>query len=179
MLGKDFFFLFWYYLKIFIAKGIRRTSLFLSNETFLSVHLQLHRLKSCWYGLFTNSKTKLLRIGLSFTPEWPLHLWLCKTLWSVMQRWPFWSILVHLLCNLTIIPWPVLTPIPFWMSTLSRNRLYQDPVTTNVKYFAQSCYGDFGQFWSILVHSSATHMQPCNPSMTCTDPYPLSSVTLF
>ena len=43
-----------------------------------------------------------------------------------------------------------------------------------------SCYGDhFGPFWSILVHFGAPHVRPHNPSMTCSDSYPLSSIHLI
>ena len=34
-------------------------------------------------------------------------------------------------------------------------------------------------FWCILVHFSAAHVQPRDPSMTCSDSYPLSSVHII
>ena len=48
------------------------------------------------------------------------------------------------------------------------------------KHFGVSCHDDhYCQFWSILVHFDGPHLQPHNPSMTCIDSYPLSSVYLI
>ena len=49
-----------------------------------------------------------------------------------------------------------------------------------MKHFALWCNGDhFGAVWSVLVHFGAPHVQPHDPSMTCSDSYPLSSVHLI
>ena len=45
--------------------------------------------------------------------------------------------------------------------------------------FTHEVHQNAPQFWSILVHFGAIHVWPHDPSMTCPDSYPLSSVHLI
>ena len=102
-----------------------------------------------------------------------------------MLWWPLWSILVNFgafWC--TSCATPQSFHDLYWL--LSPFMCPSNPEIDHISHSGQiqntalSCYGDhFGPIWSILVHFSATHVQPHNPSMTCTDFYPLSSVHLI
>ena len=98
-----------------------------------------------------------------------------------MKWWPFWCILMHLMCDPMTPPHLSWLISPFKCSfNPEKDHIRQIRIWTNMKLFALSWYGDhFGPFWCVLVHFGAPHVWPHDPSMACTDSYRLSSVNLI
>ena len=91
----------------------------------------------------------------------------------------FRCILVRLICNPMAPAWLALTPLPFQTSIYSRNRSHES-LRTNFKLLCSAMqWCPFCAFWSILVHFGAPHVQPHDPSMTCSDSSTLPSVHLL